>query len=111
MWHTNVFLTLRFAMMVLTDTAQHIDIDGYIASLPSPEHTTMHCTNLIGSGSASARVMLGETLEHLGRHADAIKCAHADLQVWVCGCGCDVGGWVGVCAKLDRSLASLCLLR
>ena len=78
-------------MMVLTDTAQHIDIDGYIASLPSPEHTTMHCTNLAGYASTQARVMLGETLEHLGRHADAIKCAHADLQVW--GCGYDVGGW------------------
>ena len=102
MLHPNTSLTLRFAMMVLTDTAQHIDVDGYIALLPSPEHTTMYCISLIGYMSTSARVMLGEALEHLGRYADAIACAHADLQVW--RCGCDVGGWECVPSLIARWL-------
>ena len=81
MLHPDSYSALAFATIYLgSPDRSSIDL-SFIETLPSPDSATMNCTFMHSSAYGSARVMMAEVLEELGRYADAIKFAQSELEV------------------------------
>ena len=81
MLHPDSYSALAFATIYLASPdPSSVDL-SFVESLPSPDSATLNCTFIHAGAYGSARVMMAEVLEELGRYADAIKFAQSELEV------------------------------
>ena len=71
---------LYFATIALASPQSTVGLE-YVETLPPPDAPQMHCVWAHTVGYASVRVLVGEVLERIGGHSQAINWAQADLQV------------------------------
>ena len=79
MMHAHSLDSLFYAMLFLSSEST-IDT-SYVDTLPTADSNTLHDTFVSACGVSTARVMMGEVLEALGRHEEAVIFAQAEIQV------------------------------
>ena len=79
-WHPDAHAALYFATIALASPQSTVGLE-YVETLPPPDAPQMHCVWAHTVGYASVRVLVGEVLERIGGHSQAINWAQADLQV------------------------------